>query len=74
MGDFIIFSVVSLFLAVVWTLFMILIGFRLGRMTAGKPMEAIVTPKSAGKAGIEEDVYYEPMHGRPQNVSTVEDK
>lgn len=73
MGDFIIFSAVALFLAVVWTLFMILTGFRLGRMTVGKPMETIITP-TPGKVGIEEDPYYEPMNGRPQNRSTVEDK
>lgn len=69
----ILFIIGALVVTAIWTLLMILIGFRLGRMTAGKPMEAIVAP-TPGKIGIEEDPYYEPMNGVAQSKSTMEDK
>jgi hypothetical protein len=47
------------------TLGCVYVGFRLGRYTAGQPMAPII-PRKDKTAVIEEDPYFEPMHGKPQ--------
>jgi hypothetical protein len=56
---------VGVFTGLIW------FGFRMGRMTVGKPLPPIVKPKPVHL--VEEDPYFEPMNGRPQpNIPTME--
>jgi hypothetical protein len=52
---------------VLWLLFMgaAYLGFRAGRMTIDRPMAPIL-PGKQPPVMIDEDPYYEPMHGKPQ--------
>lgn len=53
-------------------LLLIYAGFRMGRQVAEKPLPPIFEKKSEPLM-IEEDPYYEPMHGKPQNrIPTVD--
>lgn len=53
-------------------LLLIGVGFWMGRQVAEKPMASIITKKDEPPM-IEEDPYYEPMHGKPQNrIPTVD--
>jgi len=53
-------------------LLLIYAGFRMGRQVAEKPLLPIITKKFEPPM-IEEDPYWEPMHGRPQNrIPTVD--
>lgn len=54
----------GLFTGLVW------FGFRMGRQSIDKPMAPIVQKKQ--EPFVEEDPYYEPMHGVPQSQPTVE--
>jgi hypothetical protein len=62
--------------AAIATLFIFLlligVGFWMGRQVAEKPLPSIITKKSDPPM-IEEDPWFEPMHGKPQNrIPTVD--
>ena len=53
-------------------LLLIGVGFWMGRQVAEKPMTPIITRKSEPPM-IEEDPYFQPMYGKPQNrIPTVD--
>ena len=58
--------------SVLWTAICIWIGFWMGRQVAEKPLPPVFEKKSEPPM-IEEDPYWEPMHGKPQNrIPTVD--
>lgn len=59
--------IVAVFLTILW------VGFKMGRQTIDKPLPPLIKPKQSSL--MEEDPWYEPMHGRPQaHTPTVEVK
>lgn len=63
-GIIIVAVIVGLFCGLIW------FGFRMGRQSIGQPLPPIVKGKAT--AMVEQDPYFEPMHGRPQPQTTGE--
>ena len=65
--------VVAAVLAPAWTVLCMWAGFRMGRTVAGFTPEPIIKQKEGNL--VEEDPYFEAMHGYPQgSVPTVENR
>jgi hypothetical protein len=70
-GGTVILMVVSIVVAACgWTLICLYHGFRAGRIAIGQPMGPILPARQVA-AVIDEDPFYEAMHGRPQPRSTI---
>ena len=56
-----------------WTICCLHVGFRMGRQSIDKPLAPIIKPKQI--ATVEEDPWWEPMHGSPrESVPTIKER
>ena len=60
------------FLVGPWAIICLYIGFRMGRQSIDKPLPPISKRKVTPGSLVDEDPFFEAMHGRDQNRPTME--